>query len=385
MNKMTTYDVVIVGAGILGLSAAIQAAEQNLKVCVFEKDPTPMGATRRNFGMVGSSTLARPDDEWRDYVLDTLAFYQGIQAKHALSFQQRSGLYLANSTAEWQVLQEFSAVADQHGIEVEQLSPTQLAQQYAYLKPQQDFQGALRCVQDYSVEPEHIAAALISYARQLGVHVQCNATVIETRAHAGRCMVKLAGAVQVDAAKVLICHGDVVNLLYPQQLQQLGLQRCALQMSLTEVFAHQVQSSIYSGLSIARYPAFEICPSHAALKNQVLDPLVQAHGIHVLVKQNHLGQLLIGDSHDYTDLDQAANFSQREAVNDWIYHYCRSAMGIQLPAIQQRWTGYYLSHPQQPACVTEAESNIYLVSAIAGKGMTTGAGFMKRVLEQHIY
>ena len=29
--------------------------------------------------------------------------------------------------------------------------------------------------------------------------------------------------------------------------------------------------------------------------------------------------------------------------------------------------------------------NIFLVSAIAGKGMTTGAGFMKEVLEQNIY
>ena len=32
------FDLIIVGAGILGLSAAIQAAEQGLKVQVFEKD-----------------------------------------------------------------------------------------------------------------------------------------------------------------------------------------------------------------------------------------------------------------------------------------------------------------------------------------------------------
>ena len=36
-------DLIIVCAGILGLSAAIQAAEQGLKVKVFEKDAQPVG------------------------------------------------------------------------------------------------------------------------------------------------------------------------------------------------------------------------------------------------------------------------------------------------------------------------------------------------------
>ncbi|MFI8038689.1 monomeric sarcosine oxidase, partial [Acinetobacter baumannii] len=49
------------------------------------------------------------------------------------------------------------------------------------------------------------------------------------------------------------------------------------------------------------------------------------------------------------------------------------------------WNGYYLTHEHELACVTEAEKNIFLVSAIAGKGMTTGAGFMKEILEQNIY
>ncbi len=67
----TMTDLIIVGAGILGLSAAIQAAEQGLKVKVFEKDAQPVGATRRNFGMIGTSTLAKPDSQWREYALET--------------------------------------------------------------------------------------------------------------------------------------------------------------------------------------------------------------------------------------------------------------------------------------------------------------------------
>ncbi|EXC54627.1 pyridine nucleotide-disulfide oxidoreductase family protein [Acinetobacter baumannii 45052_5] len=44
MSK-TQFDLIVVGAGILGLSAAIQAQEQGLKVCIFEKNAKPGGAT----------------------------------------------------------------------------------------------------------------------------------------------------------------------------------------------------------------------------------------------------------------------------------------------------------------------------------------------------
>ena len=87
------FDLIIVGAGILGLSAAIQAAEQGLKVQVFEKDAQAVGATRRNFGMVGTSTLSRPDAKWREYALATREFYQRIQAHTTATQSQQHNLF----------------------------------------------------------------------------------------------------------------------------------------------------------------------------------------------------------------------------------------------------------------------------------------------------
>ena len=272
-------DLIIVGAGILGLSAAIQAAEQGLKVQLFEKDAAPAGATRRNFGMVGTSTLSRPDAKWREYALETRKFYQRIQAQHDISFQQRNGLYLANTELEWQVLHEFAQAAPDYRIPVELLNRQQLFEKYAYLNPETKIRGAMLFQEDYSVEPHLAGSRLLQHAQQLGVEIHCNACVVRARSKDGLAEIQLASGQRHAAAKVLICHGEVTQILYPEILQQLGLQRCSLQMALTRPLAHELQASIYSGLSISRYPAFEICPSHQALIDESQQGLVKKYGI----------------------------------------------------------------------------------------------------------
>ena len=47
-----TYDVAIVGAGILGLAHALAAARRGLSVVVVDRDHHAVGASIRNFGFV---------------------------------------------------------------------------------------------------------------------------------------------------------------------------------------------------------------------------------------------------------------------------------------------------------------------------------------------
>lgn len=384
MSKVQ-FDLIVVGAGILGLSAAIQAAEQGLAVCILEKDATPIGATRRNFGMVGTSILAHPESKWRDYAQQTVAFYEGIQAKQEISFKKSQGLFIANTAQEATVLQEFEQRAALYNIAVTCLSAAQAKQKFQYLKHNTALDTALVVEQDYSVEPHAIASLLLQYAKSLGITIYTDACVVKTQSSDNTCIVSLASNIQFTSSKVLICHGDITNLLYPEILKKIGLKRCTLQMLLTEKLDTQLNASLYSGLSIARYPVFEICPSYAALVASSQVGIVKDYGIHVLIKQNQFGELIIGDSHLYQNIDEAAHYMQKEHIDQFIQHYCQKNMGVELPKIKNRWTGVYLTHDSEAAYVHEAEPNIYLVGAIAGKGMTTGAGYMQHILQQHIY
>ena len=58
------YDVVIAGAGIVGLAHALAAAERGLRVAVVERDHRCVGASIRNVGFV-TVTGQPAGDTWR--------------------------------------------------------------------------------------------------------------------------------------------------------------------------------------------------------------------------------------------------------------------------------------------------------------------------------
>jgi glycine/D-amino acid oxidase-like deaminating enzyme len=59
-----SYDLAVVGAGILGLAHAVAAARRGLQVVVLERDAQANGASIRNFGFV-TVTGQQARDCWR--------------------------------------------------------------------------------------------------------------------------------------------------------------------------------------------------------------------------------------------------------------------------------------------------------------------------------
>ena len=64
MNKNRSYDLVVVGAGIVGLAAALAGARRGWKVAVVERNAQAIGASVRNFGFVTVSGQ-RAGAHWR--------------------------------------------------------------------------------------------------------------------------------------------------------------------------------------------------------------------------------------------------------------------------------------------------------------------------------
>ena len=65
------------------------------------------------------------------------------------------------------------------------------------------------------------------------------------------------------AARLWICSGDELGVLFAQQLENCGLLRCKLQMMRTEpcVSEQRIGPMLAAGLTLRHYASFRNCPT----------------------------------------------------------------------------------------------------------------------------
>ena len=62
-------------------------------------------------------------------------------------------------------------------------------------------------------------------------------------------------------------------------------------------------------------------------------------GIHVMAAQNHLGEVIIGDSHEYADFGPF----DKAVIDDLILGYLRERVELPDWTLTERWHGVYAS------------------------------------------
>ena len=115
------YDLIVNGAGILGLAHAWHAARAGLSVAVIERGARADGASVRNFGML-AHVAQRPGRQLEN-ALRTGEHWRRIAAEAGISLRQAGCMFVARTPEEMQVLRE--AVSQPgHGFEL--VGPGQL-------------------------------------------------------------------------------------------------------------------------------------------------------------------------------------------------------------------------------------------------------------------
>ena len=83
------YDILVLGAGISGLSAALHAAEKGFHVVILTKGAKPDGSS--NYAQGGIATVTEKTDKFEFHIADTLEAGAGLCKKEPVNILTKSG------------------------------------------------------------------------------------------------------------------------------------------------------------------------------------------------------------------------------------------------------------------------------------------------------
>jgi D-hydroxyproline dehydrogenase subunit beta len=372
-------DMLIVGAGILGLSHAYAAARRGLKVKVFERSATPLGASVRNFGQ--ALVTGQPPGQMLELAKASREIW-GQWAQSAGLQLKRNGSYLfARTEAEEQLLEAFCAGrAIEHGYRVELLRGAALGDLYGGRF--RHHRAALHGLDDQQLYSREAIPALIDYLRRdLGVEFHFSTLVCDIepgRVHS------TAGS--FTGEQIIVCSGHDYQTLLAEPIAALQPQICRLQMLRARPQINlNLQHALLTGLSCVHYGAFADLPEAAAVQAQILReaPHLHKHGIHLLISPTPHGELIIGDSHDYGSDPSPFNAEQ---VDTWLIELAEQTLGCKVQVLE-RWQGVYGARGAAPFSFLQAAPGVHAALMHTGVGMSVGPamaeGNVRTLLGEH--
>ncbi|RYX81423.1 TIGR03364 family FAD-dependent oxidoreductase [bacterium] len=372
------FDLVVVGAGIVGLAHAYQAARAGRKVLVCERSPRAMGASVRNFGMIWPSGQAQGFVQ--EIALRSRDHWLQVAKGAGLWHNPCGSLHLAYADDEMQVLEEFVQFGASQ-LDVRLLSRDEIAARYGAVKLD-GLRGGLFSSEDVCVDPRQSISEIPAYLqREFGVEFRFNTAVIGWDAGVAK-----TSRGDVSASHLLVCGGDDFQTLFPETFDSSGLIRCKLQMmrSQPQGADSQLDVMLAGGLTLGHYASFEACPSLPALKQRFARDLpdYKRWGIHVMASQHGTGEITIGDSHEYFNLDSPVPPFDRDEVDSLILDYLNTFLNVPDLKIAQRWQGVYAKHPEKTFFVAHPAEGATVVGGVGGAGMTLSFGLAEKIIKE---
>jgi len=374
MNSKPT--AIVIGAGILGLALTRALKERGYSVRVFERHPQAQGASVRNFGMIWP--VGQAQGKTFDRAIRSREIWLEMSQKAGFFAEQTGSLHLAYTDLEMQVVKEY--VAEMQGVKSAfSLSPKETLKK-SPAAVSKGLKGSLWTAEEMIVDPREAVYKLSTYfSKSEDVVFHWDTAISGIQGNT-----VFSGQKSWSADQVFVCSGADFETLYPEVYAEAEITKCKLQMMrLTQQPQNwRIGPPLCAGLSFIHYKGFEVASSLSELKayyqNQY--PELIEWGIHVMVSQNGLGELTIGDSHEY-----GLNLSpfDRQHVNDLILNFLKTFAQFKDWRVDSAWHGIY---PKMTNGATEffrkIDEQVTIVNGIGGAGMTLSFGLAEEVVEK---
>ena len=348
---MASFDVLILGAGIVGSACALECSEAGLRVCIVEPGVPAGGATAAGMGHV----VVMDDSPAQLRLTNFSRCLWGERASalpDAVEYEECGTLWVAADDEEMDEVGRKRQTYAAEGVESEVLDARALAKMEPNLR--RGLAGALLVPGDGVIYPPAAAGYFLRAAIRRGAELLRGKAAVS----AGGGVVALEDGTKLHALQIVMATGTDLRLL-----PWLPIQKRKGHLVITD-----------------RYPRFV----HHQLVE--LGYLKSAHhltedSIAFNVQPRRTGQVLIGSSRQYGNDDPASE----EAILSRMLERAQSYLpGLGKVSSLRVWTGFRAATPDKlPLIGPLDDPSLFLAMGFEGLGITNAPG-AARLLTDHV-
>ena len=347
---MSSFDVVVLGAGIVGCACALEAARAGMSVGIVEPN-VPGGAATA----AGMGHIVVMDDSHAQLVLTRYSrrLWQDLrpQLSPAVEYETRGTLWVATDDEEMAEVAVKQKTYASIGVASAVLDGAALAAEEPNLRP--GLAGALLVPEDGVIYPPAAAGFFLAEAMRHGA--------VLLRGHAaigiGEGKVTLGDGSAYDAGHIVVATGVATGLL-----PWLPIQRRKGHLLITD-----------------RHPGFV---HHQLVELGYLKSAhkLQSDSVAFNIQPRQTGQLLIGSSRQYGNEDPAADPQTLRSMLERAVLYMPALAHVSGLRV---WTGFRAATPDKlPLIGPTDDPTVLLAMGFEGLGITNATGAARLVLDQ---
>ena len=350
--SVETYDVAIVGAGIVGAACALECAQHKMRVAVLDSDAIGAGATAAGMGHI-----VVMDDSDAQFSLTRYSqqLWQKLlpELPDDVEYTRCGTIWVAADDEEMAEVHRKATYYGRRGVTVQILSAEELEK----LEPNlfKGLAGGLLVPEDGVLYPPCAARFLIERARARGVTVQLGVPVSKI----GNGRVRRVDGTEISAGIVVNAAGAWA----PELTHGISVKKRKGHLVITD-----------------RYPGFV---SHQLVELGYLKSAhaIDANSVAFNVQPRRTGQILIGSSRQY-------GAEHKEVDHEILSHMLQRAQqympGLARSSAIRVWTGFRAATPDKLPLIGPwvEDSTVYLATGHEGLGITTSLATARLLADQ---
>lgn len=384
MPTKSNFDLLVIGAGILGTFHAFHALRAGQRVALIEQHKKPQSASTRNFGQVVPSGM---NAKWQTIGRRSLEIYQELQRKVDISIQPNGSIYIASNEDEVGLIEELALRNKDVGYPSMLLTKSECLNRWPVLRPTYCKAG-LFFPEEVSLDPRFAVQQTIAFmVEQMGLFYFPDCQIKHSYTNKDRVKLRSSDNREFMGSQAILCNGSEFKNLFPRLFRNSDLAVSKLQMLRTvPQKSVEIKGNILTGRTIRRYESFSECPSFKTVKAcEPQSSFAKKHGVHILLTQAADGTVVLGDSHEYADARDKDDLSYEidHSINRFMLEEAKKIFNLQNWQLQNTWFGVYSQCKNQDIFQQTLDKRLHVVTGIGGKGMTGSPGFAEQNI-QHL-